>query len=75
MALTEIKNITSHFIPETGKIEYEEFVFLMFQMDKARDPSQLQEDLLRAFKVFDRDGNNFIGKRLILSLKTLWYSG
>ena len=41
----------------SGKIEFEEFVALMLKKTKE---TNLKEELVQAFKVFDREGNNYV---------------
>ena len=45
--------------PENGVIDFEEFIKLVANIP-FNDKEQEQEELKKAFKVFDKDGNGYI---------------
>ncbi|KAL5014105.1 hypothetical protein ScPMuIL_008375 [Solemya velum] len=44
-----------------GMIEYEDFKKLMKKQSKSREKEK--DDMIRAFRMFDKDGNNYIDKK------------
>ena len=70
----EIKEIMKQLdLEEKNKINYDEFLSLINQGEKGFDE---QEEVLKAFKVFDKDGNGLINikelKDIMLSLGNNW---
>ena len=45
---------------QDGKIDFDEFMILM---TKSSPDTQTEEEVINAFRVFDKEGNGLIGKR------------
>ena len=66
--------IFEHFIPDDGLVSEEEFLsWMASQGEIGGQDDDIMQDLLAAFRVFDKDGNGYITKVSTLS-KRHWSS-